>query len=153
MEYIVSADIERILHEALERGSNTAEVGSRVEALRRSGILDLQQVSLERKEEGGRSQDRLELSFDNPRRGLASWLAPPAPMGTLEFISPEAELDLTPTRDSLFDVGYRYVSAQGTTPFIWDQRDIRHELRLQYQVSGPWAFGVRTDCGPLPADR
>ncbi|PYT08638.1 MAG: hypothetical protein DMF49_04630 [Acidobacteria bacterium] len=92
VEYIVSADIERILHEALERGSNTAEVGSRVEALRRSGILDLQQVSLERKEEGGRSQDRLELSFDKPRRGLASWLAPPAPMGTLEFISPEAEL-------------------------------------------------------------
>jgi hypothetical protein len=59
-----------------------------------------------------------------------------------QMLSPEIELDLAPTRDSLFDIGYRYVSDAGKTPFAFDRRDIRHELRLQYQVSGPWAFGV-----------
>ena len=61
-----------------------------------------------------------------------------------QMLSPEAELDITPTRDSLFDIGYRYATDAGQTPFLWDRRDIRHELRLQYQVSGPWAFGVAT---------
>ncbi len=58
------------------------------------------------------------------------------------MMMPEAELDLVPTRDSLFDVAYRYVVDAGNTPFTFDRRDIRHELRLQYQVSGPWAFAI-----------
>ncbi len=59
-----------------------------------------------------------------------------------EMVSPEAELNITPTRDSLFNIGYRFVADAGRTPFIFDRRDIRHELRLQYQVSGPWGFGI-----------
>ena len=59
-----------------------------------------------------------------------------------QMIAPEAELDFTPTTNSLFNVGYRYVHDEGRTPFAFDHRDIRHELRLQYQVSGPWAFGI-----------
>jgi Protein of unknown function (DUF3769) len=59
-----------------------------------------------------------------------------------QMLSPEVELDLVPTQDSLFNVGYRYVTDAGRTPFEFDRRDIRHELRLQYQVGGPWAFGV-----------
>lgn len=59
-----------------------------------------------------------------------------------QFLAPEAELNITPTRDSLFNIGYRYVADIGRTPFLFDRRDIRHELRLQYQVSGPWGFGI-----------
>lgn len=58
------------------------------------------------------------------------------------LVAPEAELDFTPTRTSLFNVAYRYTTDAGTSPFAFDQQDVRHELRLQYQVSGPWAFGV-----------
>lgn len=61
-----------------------------------------------------------------------------------QMISPEVELNITPTRDSLLNIGYRFATDAGQTPFLFDRRDIRHELRLQYQVSGPWAFGFAT---------
>ena len=79
------------------------------------------------------------LSF---RAGVSEFLNFYSKGSIYHMIAPEVELDLAPTRDSLFNVGYRYVTDNGRTPFAFDQRDIRHELRLQYQVGGPWAFGV-----------
>ena len=38
----------------------------------------------------GTSESRLTLGFDGPRTGIAAWLAAPAPMGSLDYISPEA---------------------------------------------------------------
>ena len=47
-----------------------------------------------------------------------------------------------PTQTSLFGIAYRYLTDAGATPFLYDRRDLRHELRLRYQVGGPWAFGI-----------
>lgn len=41
-------------------------------------------------EAGERSSARAVLSFDGPRRGVASWLAAPAPMGSLEYVTGDA---------------------------------------------------------------
>ncbi|MFP3941135.1 MAG: FecR domain-containing protein, partial [Thermoanaerobaculia bacterium] len=41
-------------------------------------------------EAGERPGARAVLSFDGPRRGLASWLAEPAPMGSLEYVTGDA---------------------------------------------------------------
>ena len=76
------------------------------------------------------------------RAGLSNWLHAYT-TGTLhDLTSPEIAMDYVPTRTSRVGVAYRYVSTVGKTPFEFDARDIRNELRLQYQVSGPWAFGV-----------
>lgn len=61
-------------------------------ALERSGLLDARHFVLEAREDQGRTTTRASLSFDQPRKGLASWLAAPAPMGALGFISPDANL-------------------------------------------------------------
>jgi hypothetical protein len=45
---------------------------------------------VERKENLGRTQNSASLSFAGARHGLMSWLAEPGPMGTLDFVSPEA---------------------------------------------------------------
>jgi hypothetical protein len=44
------------------------------------------------KEDQGKSFNRAVLSFSDTRRGIASWLATPGPMGALEFISPDASV-------------------------------------------------------------
>jgi hypothetical protein len=45
---------------------------------------------LERKDVAGRAQHSADLAFKGPRTGIAAWLAPPAPMGSLDFVSPSA---------------------------------------------------------------
>jgi ferric-dicitrate binding protein FerR (iron transport regulator) len=56
------------------------------------GIHDMQHFIVNRQEVDGRADTRAALTFSHERRGLASWLAAPAPMGALSFISPDANL-------------------------------------------------------------
>jgi ferric-dicitrate binding protein FerR (iron transport regulator) len=46
----------------------------------------------EEKQVDKQMEARAALGFEGPRTGIASWLAAPAPMGALEYISPEATL-------------------------------------------------------------
>jgi hypothetical protein len=61
--------------------------GSHAEAL---GILDFQDIVVNRREGSGRTATVAAVNFDRPRRGIPSWLAAPAPMRALDFISPDA---------------------------------------------------------------
>ncbi|HWN45291.1 MAG TPA: FecR domain-containing protein, partial [Thermoanaerobaculia bacterium] len=56
------------------------------------GVRDLQHFIVNRQEVEGRTDTRAALTFSQQRRGIASWLAAPAPMGALSFISPDANL-------------------------------------------------------------
>jgi ferric-dicitrate binding protein FerR (iron transport regulator) len=54
------------------------------------GVLDLDQFIIDRREVDGRAETRAALTFAQARRGIAAWLAAPAPMGSLSFFSPDA---------------------------------------------------------------
>jgi hypothetical protein len=57
------------------------------------------------------------------------------------LVAPEAEIDTLVGRNSLIGVGYRYQKDFGKTPFIFDRRDVRHELRLRYgYLGGTWGY-------------
>jgi hypothetical protein len=60
--------------------------------LQRSGFGDLRYLIVERKDVGGRAENHAILTFAQPRHGLASWLAAPAPMRVLDYVSPDATL-------------------------------------------------------------
>lgn len=69
------------------------EAGEDATALHVTGLLDARYLMLERdRDNEGLSHYRADLSFNGPRRGVAAWLAAPAPMASLDFISPDARM-------------------------------------------------------------
>ncbi|HEY7403074.1 MAG TPA: FecR domain-containing protein [Candidatus Angelobacter sp.] len=55
-----------------------------------SGLADVEYLIAERKGSGEQLQNRAQLTFRGQRHGLASWLAAPAPIGGLDFVSKDA---------------------------------------------------------------
>ena len=76
-DWIVAADLTMLI----------PDNDSELEAV---GFADLRHLIGERKTKGDRTETRLVVTFDEPRKGLASWLAEPAPMGSLDFVSGNA---------------------------------------------------------------
>jgi hypothetical protein len=56
------------------------------------GMDNVQYLTMERREIAGKTESRAALAFSSERQGVASWLAGPAAMGALEFISPQASM-------------------------------------------------------------
>jgi len=61
-----------------------------VEMLRSLGLLDATTLVVERHRDGDWYATDAEVLFSGPRQGIMAWLADPAPMGSLEFVSPQA---------------------------------------------------------------
>ena len=63
--------------------------------LQRTGFSDVKYLVWEHKDVAGQAASQTELSFSGPRRGVASWLAAPGPMASLDFVSPKAVLAIS----------------------------------------------------------
>lgn len=84
VSWVVAADLESLLaHSAAQKKSPDP-------GLRMIGIEDVRYLIAVRKDTAGGSENRATLAFAGARHGVASWLAAPAPMRALDFISPDA---------------------------------------------------------------
>lgn len=75
-------------------------------AFERSGFADLDHLVLESETAATGTEMRAVVAFAGERRGIASWLAEPGPLGALEFVSPEAQVavaGLLKDPDEMFD--------------------------------------------------
>ncbi len=80
--WIFAADMEQILKSHVPKSSVNDSVNA--------GLDNVRYLVIERKDNLGRTQTGASLDFAGTRHGLASWLAAPGPMGTLDFVSPDA---------------------------------------------------------------
>ncbi|HEY8148070.1 MAG TPA: FecR family protein, partial [Vicinamibacteria bacterium] len=83
---LFAADLQRMTAR-VEAASPNAR---RDEAFHRAGIDGLRYLVFERKQVADEARTQAVLAFDGAPRGIASWLAAPAPMGALDFVSPTA---------------------------------------------------------------
>ena len=87
-EYLIAADLNSVL--TLAAGEEDADVLN--QRFADVGIDSVRHLMLAQKSQESMSHHRAVVTFDEPRDGLASWLAAPSAMGGLGFVSPDAKL-------------------------------------------------------------
>jgi hypothetical protein len=86
---ILAADLHQMMvnrpnmHHA-QQGNQTARD--------KSGMEDVQYLIAEHRETNGMPENHLNLQFSGTRQRVASWLAAPAPIGSLDFVTPNAAI-------------------------------------------------------------
>ena len=89
---VVAANLERVLDQTKAARTKGAEAEKHEEALKQLGILNLKYFVLDQNEGEGKTHTRAALTFNEAQRGIPSWLAAPGPMGSLEYVSPDANV-------------------------------------------------------------
>lgn len=79
-QWLLAADLAALVRREVAADAELAD----------SGLGDVEHLVVERVDDGERATVTAALTFGAERRGIASWLAAPAPMGSLEFVSSEA---------------------------------------------------------------
>jgi hypothetical protein len=83
---ILAANLQQML-------AGSANHGKQNDAfLQQSGIADVRYLIAEHRETNGTPENHLNVQFSGTRQRVASWLGAPAPVGSLDFVSPNAAL-------------------------------------------------------------
>ncbi|HVQ36180.1 MAG TPA: hypothetical protein VMS31_01520, partial [Pyrinomonadaceae bacterium] len=89
---VVAANLERLIQATKPNLTKDANGGKRADALEQLGILNLKYFVLDQKNAAGKTHTQATVSFNEAQKGIPSWLAAPGPMGSLEYISPDANV-------------------------------------------------------------
>ena len=89
---VVAANLEKVVSHVEAHRAQGAEAEKQESALKQLGILSVKYFVLDQKDTNGKTHTQASLSFNDTTRGIPSWLAAPGPMGSLEYISPNANL-------------------------------------------------------------
>ena len=89
---VIAANLEKVVVESKEERSKGKDAAKTEAALDKLGILSVKYFVLDQKDSNGKTHTQASLSFNDAQRGIPSWLAAPGPMGSLEYISPDANV-------------------------------------------------------------
>lgn len=95
---LAAGDLQTIMRQ-LPPGAQASQ-----STLDRSGFKDVKYLVWDHKQVADRAVSETELSFIGPRHGAASWLVAPAPLGSLDFVSPKAVLVVAAALKNLAEV-------------------------------------------------
>jgi len=153
VEWLFGLDLQSLFAEAA--GDINPENAAMME---RFGLFDATTMVFERHRDEIGSKIDAEVRFNGDRRGVAAWLAEPAPLATLDFISADAYLvSAAAAKDGieLFDEMLGMVVASGPdalTEIENLQNEIGIDLRndLAAAIGGEGTFAIDGPVLPLP---
>ena len=156
---IVAADLEKVVSQTKSQRTANTEGQKHEAALSQLGILNVKYFVLDQKETDGKTHTQASLSFNDPQRGVASWLAAPGPMGSLEYISPDANFvtgfvvknpvalvdDLLGAMETVSPELRKMLDRQSTAHGL----DIRNDIAAP--LGGEFAFAIDGPILPTPS--
>jgi len=152
--WLLGANLAAVIAEG-----TTGVSADEAQTLDRLGLLDATTVVIERHRDGEWYATNAEVRFTNARRGMMAWLAEPAPMGSLDFVSPDAYVVasvVTKNAEEMFDDLLALVSAQDETAFeqlrlFQDQIGIDLREDLAATIGSEATFALDGPMLPVPS--
>ena len=89
---VVAANLEQVMAQTKAERLKERDAAKREDALNKLGITSVKYFVLDQKDTNGKTHTQASISFNDAQRGIPSWLAAPGPMGSLEYISPDANV-------------------------------------------------------------
>jgi hypothetical protein len=156
---IVAANLEKVVAQTKGSRSKGPDAEKHENALNQLGILSVKYFVLDQKELGGKTKTQASLSFNESQRGIPSWLAAPGPMGSLEYISPDANVvagfvvkDPASLVDDLLGVLETVAPELRKT---LDRQQVAHGLDIRNDIAaglgGEFAFAIDGPILPTPS--
>jgi hypothetical protein len=156
---VVAANLERVVAQTKAERTKGADGEKAENALNRLGILSVKYFVLDQKDSSGKTHTQASVSFNDAQRGIPSWLASPGPMGSLEYISPDANVvagfvvkDPSSMVDDLLGV------LETVSPDLrktLDELQTKHGLNIRNDIAAPlggeFAFAVDGPILPTPS--
>jgi FecR-like protein/uncharacterized protein DUF3352 len=156
---VVAANLEKVLAQTKAERMKDSDAAKRESALSQLGVLSVKYFVLDQKETSGKTHTQASLSFSDTQRGIPSWLAAPGPMGSLEYISPDANVvagfvvkDPVRLVDDLLGV------LETVSPELrkgLDAQQTAHGLNLRNDIAAPlggeFAFAIDGPILPTPS--
>ncbi len=152
-QYLLCVNMEHIANNSVKK-EGTEDV-----AKLKTGFEAMRYLTVERKEVDGRTENQATLSFAGHRSGMAGWLAEPAPMGSLDFVSPDATFAVSMVLKSpQWMLNDLFTTLAAKDPKFDEQLDELHNqsgLRLSPALGEPLGgevtFAVDGPLLPLPS--
>jgi hypothetical protein len=140
---VIGVDLQKIIGWATQDKSQGRMMVEMM--LEKTGFANAKYLVTENRISAGRSANQMELTFNGPRHGVASWIAEARPMGGLDFVSSNAAIagDLMLKDPSLIFDDLREIvgdSAFASLPQMEAQLGVNLKQDLLSKLSGEIAF-------------
>ncbi len=146
------------LQAMLQTTKQTAAGSSKQRGLESTGLGDVQYLIAEHRELNGVPANHLNLQFTGTRQRVASWLASPGPIGSLDFVSPNASAVVaTLTKDpaAIADDLMAMASQAKGQPVDWGEIDAKLQIDvrndLMANLGGDFTLALDGPVLPTPS--
>jgi hypothetical protein len=152
---ILAANLHAMLQSRVDLAPQAA---GKIHSLESSGLGDIQYLIAEHRESNGLPENHLNLQFAGTRQRVASWLASPAPIGSLDFVSPNAAIvmaALSKDPAAIADDVMQMASQKKGVPIDWSEADAKLQISVRNDLianlGGDFLIALDGPVLPTPA--